>query len=81
MSPEEINFLVSKLNSIVTAVRFQNSGADVHIIGNIRHTAGLLMDVLLNDPNSISLEFAQQITSNTEEKLVEFYRNKYIRGY
>lgn len=77
MNHERVPVVIDKLQSILEAVRFQFSGADVHTVGNIRHTAALLIDQLLDDPDCLEDELVDQIVSNTERALVEFYKKKY----
>lgn len=77
MNPENVRRIVDRLNNITESVRKQVSGADVHAVNNIRHTAQLLIDQLETDPDCIDDELVNQILRNTEARLIEFYQKKY----
>lgn len=74
---EELDHIRVRLESVVRAVRHQCSGADIHVVGSIRHTAGMLMDVLDNDPKGLECDTIKTITKNVEAMVGEFYKKKY----
>lgn len=59
------------------SMRFQNSGADTHAVGNIRNTATLLKDQLESDPECMEEELVLNMVKRIEADLVKFYREKY----
>lgn len=71
--------LIAKLECILAMVRNQNSGADAHFVGNIRNACSMLIQQLSDDPGSFEDEIAEQILKNQQDKLIEFYRNKYFK--
>lgn len=68
---------IGRLQDILNAVRLQNSGADIHTVGNIRNCCILLINQLEEYPEDIHIDQVVQIIHNQEEKLVEFYQTKY----
>lgn len=77
MNEENVKNLISRLESILSALKHQNSGADCHEVNSIRNTASMLIHQLEHDPDCLEDGLATQITKNTEEKLVKFYKKKY----
>lgn len=77
MTPEKIPTIKERLYSILSSLRNQNSAADIHSVGNMRHTSSLLLEQLEQDPDCITDELAEQIVKNIERNLVFFYQRKY----
>lgn len=75
MRQDEIDITKSRLENILKSIRFQNSGADAHTIGNIRHSAQGLLDVI--DCKSVPDEMIVKAVQSLEKKVVDFYKNKY----
>lgn len=78
MNYNKVTAALQRLNLILDSVRLQNSGADIHTIGNIRNTAMLLRDQLHHDYECMDDRLVEQILKNTEVKVAEFYRKKYF---
>lgn len=76
MHPDKAKNFISRLNSVLLAVRNQNSGADIHIIGNIRNVCTMLIQSLEENPD-FSEEVVDEILHNQEENIIEFYKKKY----
>lgn len=76
-SEENAKKIVSRLQGVLDALKNQNSGADVHHVGNLRNTCILLISQIEDDPYGIPEEQAIQIMINCEVKLYDFYRKKY----
>ena len=79
MNADKVKKAIGKLDDILKLVRNQNSGADIHTIGNIRNVAGLLKEQLETDPNCLKEELVDVLISNTERKVSEFYKQKYTK--
>lgn len=78
MTNKETETIKFKLNLVLDSLRNQNSGADIHEVGNIRQTAMSLMDVICSeDSTCISDERIRAITTNVENKCVDFFKKKY----
>jgi hypothetical protein len=77
MSPEKRKIVIDRLDSVLAAVRYQNSGADTHTVGNLRNTATLLKQQLQDDPDCMDEDLVDQMLKNTEARLVQFYKDKY----
>lgn len=75
MNTQELNIVKSRLQACIDSVRFQHSGCDVHAVGNIQHTAQMLIEQL--DENCLSDELIRQITRNVEQNVFEFFKKKY----
>ena len=75
---ELIKILIERANSVLLSVRLQNSGADVHDIGNIRNSAGMFISLLEEDPESITEAEAREVLGHIEQRLVTFYQQKYL---
>lgn len=70
---------ISRLENLLKLVRFQNSGADSHIIGNIRNTASGIKQLLENDPSCLDENIVNHLISNTERAISDFYKQKYSK--
>lgn len=80
MDQHKIKLVIDRLKNVSNCVRNQRSGADVHTVNNIRHTAELLIEQLETDPDCMSDELTEQILKNTESKLIEFFEKKYPKN-
>lgn len=78
MQKEQLLIAISRLDNILKTVHQQNSGCDIHCIGNIRNTATMLREQLIKDPECMEDELVLQIINNTEQKVVEFFKKKYF---
>lgn len=77
METQKLIKVKSNLQTITDCLKNQNSGADVHAVNNMRQTASLLLAQLEEDPDCMHDDLVNQIVSNLECKLIEFYRKKY----
>ena len=77
MEKQEVIRIISKLNDIISSIRYQNSAADIHEVNNIRHTATLLMEQLKAEPDCMKDELVNQILQNVQDRLIKFYKQKY----
>lgn len=68
--------LTDRLYNVISSLRNQNSGADIHKVNNMRHTASLLIDDLASD-DSLDYDCAKRIVENIENDLVSFFKDKY----
>lgn len=74
---DKVQTIIDRLDDVMHSLRFQCSGADIHTVGNIRHTASLLKDQIETDPECVDEELVMQIVRNVEHSLVEFFKKKY----
>lgn len=77
MQPEKLKLYLDRLESVMSTMRNQNSGADTHSVGNIRNTASMLIDQLKTDPDCIEEDLVENMVKRVEVDLVKFYREKY----
>lgn len=78
MTYQEVKVALQRIQTILDSVRLQNSGADIHCIGNIRNVANLLKDQIGHDYDCLDKKLVDQILKNTEIKVAEFYKKKYF---
>lgn len=68
---------IERLDNILALLMLQSSGADVHIVGNIRNTATGIKSLLEHDPSCLDDELIHSMVKNTEQALIAFYKDKY----
>lgn len=81
MTQQDIDKLIQRMDQVLSALKNQNSGADIHKVNNIRNTAGMLISQLRDDPHCMKAELVKQIASNVETQLIDFYKEKYPRYF
>lgn len=77
MKPNDVKAAIERLLQVLSSLRQQNSGADIHTIGNIRNVASLMIEQLETDPDCVDERLVHSVIKNTEHDLVEFYKKKY----
>lgn len=80
MNPNDVRNAMDRLQSVLSCMRKQNSGADAHTVGNIRNTATLLIEQLETDPDCMDDDLVNQMLKNIEKSVVDFYKKKYPQG-
>lgn len=75
----ELDVLAFKYRAklIIDNLRNCNSGAEVHEVGNMRHTAQGVLDALEHDPLDCQTELIAGILGRVEAQEVAFFKKKF----
>lgn len=73
----EKNLLIDRLKNCLNCVKNQNSGADIHTVGNIRNSAQGLQHILETEAQSLNYHAAEEWCKRIEKQVIDFYKSKY----
>lgn len=79
MEKHTAQLYIGRLTNVLNCLRHQNSGADVHCVGNMRNSASGLMYILEEDPSCISEEHIAKLTRNVENAVILFFQKKFSK--
>lgn len=77
MTSEQRHNLTQRLTTIINSLRYQRSATDVHIVGNIRNTAQMLLSELNDGMSSMDYNGAAEMVRRVENKAIVFFMEKY----
>lgn len=74
MTPNKKQCILERLDNVLFSLRKQNSGRNIHEVGNFRNTAHLL----ICEVDSISEEMLEIMTKRLENRVVNFFQLRSI---
>ena len=77
METNESQFIIDRAETALKSLQSHNSGADIHIVANIRHTATMLISMLESGFEAIPHKDALTLIESIETRLVDFFTKKY----
>jgi hypothetical protein len=78
MYDSQKTYLIERAQSVLDCLKSQNSGADIHKVGNMRNIASLLIEDIKHEKANLDFACAKRIVDNLEKELVAFYKDKYF---
>lgn len=77
MNDIEARIIKDRLESILRSLRYQNSSADIHTLGNIKNTAQMLLQELEEDASKVEWKMASEMTKRVERDTADFFKKKF----
>lgn len=79
---EKHKVLEFRLKSVLDVLAHQRHGADVHVVANMKHVGGWLLDIVkTGQDDGIDLERIERMTKKLEKELTDFFMKKYSNLY